>query len=257
MTDQPRLAPRSLGITAPEGSDVYELYMKVKSRPSVLGSVSSLVGSKGIDILWMAGQASDDKQTADFFFFAEMGSSTASPSEVVEELRKQDFVLEARSRRLDRVYFETFAFPLTSGGHRRVMVLDGRGWAALVKSLHRRFGSAATAILHDQGVSFGAELVERMSGRFRPGPDAELLVDNIKALFKASGLGILEIGAKRGKLSASIADHVVSLGGDESLADDFLVGVVRGALEGAYGRELRVDNLSHVDGTMTFDLVGA
>ncbi len=243
-----------MGITAPEGSDVYEFYMKVKSKPSVLGRVSNLVGSKGIDILWMTGQASDDKQTADFFFFAEMCSSTASHSEVVEELRKQDFVLEARSHRLDRVYFEEFAFPLTSGGHRRVMVLDAVGWARLVKNFLDRFGSAGQSILHEEGVAFGQEVADRLQKRLDAEPGQ--VVQNLKALVRASGLGLLEVAEveKGERFTVSISDSVLCQGEGEKLADDFLAGVVRGAIGRTYGRDFWVSGTRFEGDDMVFEL---
>lgn len=247
---------RSLGVSAPKGSDVHEVYLKVRSRPSVLGKISNVFGSRGADILGVHAQVSDDKQTGDLILYVEMGGAKGSIKDVVSELKKQDFVIDVRSEDRNRVYFDAFSFPLTSGGHRRVFALDGSGWAALVKSLLQKFGTAGSAILHDEGVSFGRQLADRTSGRFRTPPDRALLVENMRSLFRASGLGVLQVDAKNeGRLRASIADPAVLLGGDDSLTDDFLVGVVRGALEKIYGKEFRVEKPGRKAEAITFELV--
>ena len=256
LPEQPSLATsRSLGISAPDGEDDYELYLRVKSKPSVLGRVSSLVGSKGVDILWMNGQASDDKQTADFYMFMEMSAATLSASELVAELKKQDFVLEARSQKRDRVYFEGFAFPLTSGGHRRVMVLDALGWTGLVKNVLGKFGSAGQSMLHDEGAAFGQEVAERLLKRLAD-PEPAQVLDNLKALVKASGLGLVEISEVDDGESfrVSITESILRQGDGAKLTDDFLAGIIRGAIGRAYGGEYWVNGTRLEGERMVFEL---
>jgi len=249
---------RSLGISAPQGKDVHEVYLRVKSRPSVLGKISNVLGSMNVDILGVHGWVSDDKKTADLVFYVEMAGSTAPIGKVVSELRRQDYVLQARSEPRGRVYFEGMTFPLTSGGHYRVFVLGADSWAVLVRSLLRKFGTGGRVILQEEGTALGQELVTRIGFRF-PSPDAPVLVENLKALFSASGLGILEIGAveKGERMAVRIREPVISTSKDEGAVDDLLVGVVRGAMGKIYVKDYAVKDATYRDGAVSFELVEA
>jgi hypothetical protein len=184
-----------------------------------------------------------------------MGAATSSASELVAALKEEDFVLEARSQKLEKVYFERFAFPLTSGGHRRVMVLDAFGWTRLVKNLLGRFGSAGQAMLHDEGVAFGQETAERLLKRL-PSPEPAQVLDNLEALVKASGLGLVEISEVDGgeRFRVSITESILRQGDGAKLTDDFLAGVVRGAIGRTYGGEYWVNGTRFEGDCMVFEL---
>jgi glycine cleavage system regulatory protein len=248
--------PRSLGISVPEGKDVYEVYLRVRSTPSILGKVSNLFGSKNIDILGVHGQVSGDKKFGDLIFYVDVGGSTASTAEVIDELERQSFVVSATSHPRNSVYFEANTFPLTSGGHYRVFVLGANGWASLVKSMLDRFGSGGKFLLREAGVAFGREMVSGIGSRFSSA-DSAVLIDNLKALLRASGLGLMEITGDRvrNRLMVEIKEPVISPDGGATTTDDFLIGAVKGAVSKIYSRDYKVARESYRDKTLAFELL--
>ncbi len=260
--DDSALGPfsRSLGISAPAGRDVHEVYLRVKSYPSVLGKISNLMGERKVDILSVSGQVADDKKTARLIFYVEMGSAASSIEELEGALRKQEFVLDVITRPRNRMYFEDIMFPLTSGGHYRVFTVGARSWVSLVKQLLEKFGSGGKAILQEEGVAVGEEMVDRIGNRFEKA-DKEILLDNLIGLFRGSGLGLLEIksgGSSGERSSFRIAiREPAAAESDAPILDDFLVGVVKGAISKILSKDLRVKDAAYEDGKITFELVEA
>jgi predicted hydrocarbon binding protein len=252
----PEFVPRSLGISAPAGKDVYEVRLRVESRPSILGKISNVFGSRNVDILGVHGQVNDDKKHADLIFYVEGGASTVPMAQVVDELKAQDFVTSVSSHSRNRVYFEADSFPLTSGGHYRVFAIGADAWAALVRAILQEFESGGKVILREEGTALGKEVVRGMGKRF-PSPDAPVLLDNLKALFRASGLGLLEIteADRARRFIITIKEPAVCTRGGETPIDDFLVGVVKGAISQIYARDYKAREESLEDRTMTFELL--
>lgn len=228
--------PKSLGISSPAGRDPYEIYLKVKSRPSILGKVSDVMKQRNIDILSANAHVSDDKQTAYIMLFVEMADSTAGIDEVVKTLREQDYVIEAVSESRKDMYYEGVMFPLTSGGHYRVFTLGATGWVALNKALLQTYGSGGEAILFNEGRSVGADTASRIAENRRFGGRTltrELLLANFIGLFRASGHGMLDVARDEEGFAIKINRSVLSEY-DKPMIDHFLVGVVTGAVESIY-----------------------
>ena len=70
---------RSLGIASPDGQEIYELYVAVQSKPSVLARIATILGEKNVDILAGNMQCSDDKRTGYDVFYLEMAGATVTP----------------------------------------------------------------------------------------------------------------------------------------------------------------------------------
>lgn len=250
--------PRSLGISVPEGRDVHEIYVKVLSRPSILGKISDLMGKRNIDIIGAHIQVSEDKTTGHILLYVEMADSTAKIEEVIYALRSQDYVKDVITYPRQEIFFEEIMFPLTSGGHYRVFVLGASVWAAIVKSLREMFGQTAGFVLRNEGTFAGRAAVSRIEGRFTSQglkiPEKRVLLENVIAYYKASGLGILEVKGEPSGFKVSITEGVLS-GSSAEGVDDFLVGMVKGALEQIYGTNYLVQNLSFKEGRLSFELL--
>src|SRR5271156_3148579 len=182
-----------------------------------------------------------------------MAGAKVTPQELVELLKKLDFVQDAQIQPKSKVRFETMMFPLTRSGHTRVFVLSSNGWFALVNSILTTFGTAGGVILHNEGVSVGAEIVESIRALFRAPVGSDLEMDNLRAYFSAVGLGVLQITGDRKGTKVRIEQPVTS-GQKIPVADQFLVGVVRGAVNRIYAEEYVVKNLTFKDETIVFDL---
>jgi len=236
------LIPRSLGISSPEGKDVYEIYLKAKSRPPTIGKILNRMGERNVDILGVHVQVSDDKKLAHALLYVEMGGASVKIDELMKELKANEFVMEVRAEPKHEVFFNSMMFPLTSGGHYRVFALGGRGWVALVSSLLKTFGSAGGTILHSEGFSVGEELVDGIARRFKAIKSRSVLLKNFAQLFSASGYGILDISGRDEELTVAISNSVVSEF-DALVMDQFLVGIVRGAISKIFGSDYAVENL--------------
>jgi hypothetical protein len=245
---------RSLGISVPDGREIYELYIAVRSRPSVLARIAATMGERNVDILAGHMQCSEDKRSGYDLFYLEMAEATVTPQELVETLKKLDFVEDAQIEPKSRVKFETMMFPLTRSGHTRVFVLSSNGWFALVNSILSTFGTAGGVILHNQGVSVGAEIVDSIKALFHAPVGSDLEMENLKAYFSAVGLGTLHVSGDRKAMKVRIEQPVTS-GQKDAVVDQFLVGVVRGAIIKIYSDDYVVQKLSYQDQKIVFDLI--
>ncbi len=245
-----------MGISSPEGREIFELYISVESRPSVLAKIATIMGERNVDILSGHLQCSDDKMTGYDLFYLEMADATVTPKELVETLKALDFVEDAQIEPKSKVKFETMMFPLTRSGHTRVFVLSADGWAALINSILNTFGTAGGVILHNQGVSVGGEIVDSIRTLFHLPGGSQLEMENLKAYFGAVGLGSLQLVGGLGGMNVTIEQPVMS-GQKTPVVDQFLVGVVRGAAMKIFSRDYVVQNLTYDDGKIRFSLVTA
>jgi len=169
-------------------------------------------------------------------------------------LKELDFVMDAQIEPKSKVKFENMMFPLTRSGHTRVFVISSDGWFALVNSILKTFGTAGGVILHNQGVSVGAEIVESIKVLFPTAAGHELEMENLKAYFGAVGLGMLHVSGDRLGMKVKIEDPITS-GHKEPVVDQFLVGIVRGAIGKVYANDYVVQKLTYSEDKIAFNLV--
>jgi hypothetical protein len=235
-------APRSLSISSPPGTDVCEFYLTLKHDASVLGRLSTFFGQKRADILGVHYQLSGEKR-AHAIFYVEMAGATSDIASMVESLNKDRAVVEATAVSKTGNFFESKMFPPTSGGHYRVFVMGADSWINLVRSFKQKFGTPADSILYSQGVSAGIEMAQGLEARIGSNvTDEGPKLTNLKGLFRATGLGLVEIFGHRENFSVTIYE---SMGARTDLLDNFLVGVAAGALGRLFSKEYAVSELKH------------
>jgi hypothetical protein len=235
---------RSLGLTLPEGPHIYEVFLRVKSRPGVLGRIDSLLGSMNIDLLGAHGQVHESGE-ATIILYADLGKATTSLEEALARLREEEPVLEVSAKPNEPIFFEHFYFPLTSGGRFPVFVISVDSWLTFEEELLKRFGTPAEALLHEIGRSIGRAAVRKMRKRPMGTPiTTSVLHANFVEMFRAFGLGLLEIIKKDASYEVSIREPLMSYR-ETQVIDSFSVGLVTGALEEIYGGTLAVRNLSY------------
>ncbi|MDV3244479.1 MAG: hypothetical protein LYZ66_04805 [Nitrososphaerales archaeon] len=248
------MIPRSLGASAPKGTNVYEIFLVVDNKPSVLAKVSDVFGNHLVNMLGIHGQNSDDGKTGYILVYAEMAGAKSSVDELLESLRKTKSVREARADSMTRVRFERMMFPLTGGGHHRVFLMGAEEWKGLVGSIGKLLGeSAASSLMHQEGVSVGEGLVKRIESSFSEEPDTQTLVDNAKSAFQSSGFGILEVNGSKEALSVGIQHPIVGVTGP---VDNFTIGIVVGMFQKIHRASYHVDGVEYGgDGMLKFKLV--
>jgi hypothetical protein len=134
-----------------------------------------------------------------------------------------------------------------------MFVLSAEGWLALVNSILKTFGTAGGVILHNQGASVGEQMVEKIRGMFGASAAKDQVIENLKAYFSAAGFGVLGIAQFTAGYKVTIGQPVTS--GGEGKFDQFLVGIVRGAMNRVIGSELVVKNIDYNASEVMFDLV--
>jgi hypothetical protein len=234
--------PRSLGISSPPGTNVYEFYLTLKPDASILGRLSAFFGQRKADILGVHFQLSGEKR-AHAIFYVEMANATSDIVSMVDLLNKDRAVIEVTAVSRTGNFFESNMFPPTSGGHYRVFVMGAQSWINLLRSFKQKFGTPADSILYSQGVSAGIEMAQGLESRLGPNvTDSVPKLTNLKGLFRATGLGLLEVSGHREDFGVTINE---SMGARTDLIDNFLVGVAAGALGRLFSKEYAVSDLKH------------
>jgi predicted amino acid-binding ACT domain protein len=243
---------RSLGISAPIGENVYEILVTTKSRPGILGNLSTFLGQNGVDILGAHVQVSDDRTIGHTLLYVELKSTKTNIDELLYALREKEFVIDAKAESRNEMFFENMMFPLTARGHYKVFAIGANEWASLLDSFHRAFGSAASVILHQEGFSVGKSMIRNISTRFPKSPDSQTLLANLIGLFKATGLGILSMVGGKEEIGVKIEQTPVPCRRD--FIDNFIVGIVTGAISEAYLSNYNVNGLICNGESMSFRL---
>ncbi len=255
--------PRSIGAAAPRGNDVYEFYVRARSHPSVLGSISGVFGRRNVDILGCHSTVSDDRSIGEIIFYVELAHATVRAEEMLEELQKEVDVLEAKMAPKNRRYLEEMSFPPTVDGKYRAIIFPTDWWVSLAEMMCERYGSAGSALLHEEGLSAGKSIVDRFRDRV-PDSDRPLFRENLCLASQAAGLGLVKIEPTDGPRGRNASFHVVLRDGPwgerkehSPKEGQFLVGFLRGAMEKIHEKEYSVTGLIWQDEALAFDLVEA
>ncbi|MHB8567727.1 MAG: hypothetical protein ACYC7D_14660 [Nitrososphaerales archaeon] len=245
---------RSLGISAPKGKNVFEFYIVSKSTSSALARISDIFAQKNVDVLGAHVQTSDNGQKKFVIFYAEMAGSTVKADEIVRLLSREEFVHHVDAQPRNRIFFEANMFPPTSGGHYRVFVMGAESWIRIISSLKQQFGSAGDSILHTEGVSAGEGIAKGIVARVINEDVGEMKLENLKAAFRASGFGILDLEGNEDRFHVTIGESIAAT---EDLIDHFAVGMVVGALEQLFSSKYVVSGIEHdaKDGSIRFNVL--
>jgi hypothetical protein len=237
------LAPRSLGISAPLGKDVYEVYVKLKSKTAGMGKLMEIIASQNAEVLSVHSNYSSQDGLCHLILYLEMCEAKTKIAPLLSMLKCQEFVVGAIAESKAAMHFESMLFPILRGGSYRVFVLGANEWVHLLEAFAAKFGTAAAAVLHEQGVSIGETMAEQLEDRFRTRPSADVLERDFVGLIRAGGMGRLKISGTRFGFVVRIEEAVVSES-ERGIIDNFLVGVVTGALGRIHSSNYAVSDLS-------------
>ncbi len=229
--------PKNAGLTAPEGGEVYELFIKARSRPGVLGEIAALLGRYNLDILGGHLQV-HNRDWGVITLYVDVSQPRDGLDKVLEELRGLDFTIEVDAKAMDEIFFEHFFFPITSGGHFRIFVISADAWMALEDTLHKTFGTAAATLLYHSGVALGKRVIDKMRERkTHVKLTEELLRANIIAMLRAYGIGIAKIEDTAQGFHVEISEPIMAEW-DGKIIDYFTIGMMAGSLEAIYDTNL-------------------
>jgi hypothetical protein len=257
LSNPRRADPRSeiSGSISPPGGDVHEFYLTLKNDVSSLGRITELFEKKKVEVLGSHFQISPQDKRAHAIFYVEMSTAISTIAQLVDELNRDRSVIEVAATSKNKSFFESNMFPPTSGGHYRVFIMGADSWINLVRSFKQKFGTPADSILYSQGVSAGIEMARGIESRVGADEkEAEPKLSNLRGLFRATGLGLLEISGHREDFKLTISE---SMGARLDFVDNFVVGIAAGALGRLFAKEYVVSDLKHnpKGGVTTFRLM--
>ena len=257
----PPMYARSIGAAAPPGPDVYEVFVRIRSRVSIGGRLFALFAEANVDVLGIFGQVDDDRRNGNLILYADYAQSKREPQAFLDLLRRQEYVVDARLAYKGRLFLEEMAFPPTSDGAYRVLIFPVEWWSSLVSGLVHQYGTAAGSILHEQGLNAGRAQVHHVVARV-PSVDRALFLATLRAAGRASGWGLFEIGEEGTPDGPEIFRIAVREGPWVRMSPfslegcQFTVGFLRGALQEICRTDLVVRGLTYDRGELRFELVG-
>jgi len=187
--------PLNMGrmIVFDENRKLYGVAIECKVRKSVLKKLSEIAQKTGIIIRFIqVSMVEVDEPLVRAVAFLDMSDSNITPEEVLELVRKQDFIREAWLIRPNRtgIICDNYFFPLTVGEERAV-IFRKTVYEALFKGLREKFGSAGEAMLYYQGYNVGYELcANHMSMDHAEKP--EFLIEMSKTISRTLGWAIID-----------------------------------------------------------------
>ncbi|MDG6929559.1 MAG: hypothetical protein JRN39_06175 [Nitrososphaerota archaeon] len=241
---------RHLGTSVPDWQGFYEIFVTATQDSSVVGDVWDALNKAGIHVTWAQGQVGDD---ATYIVLYAKSEERIGP-DMLSEVRGLPSVLDIKVEDKKEMLYESFMFPITTGGGTRVSIMPATQWIALLKLTLEKFGSGGATILYEQGVSIGKDLAEKLTRRLGGSPDRDTMMENLKGLMKSSGRGILKMSGPEDRIGVEVTDTLVAYSG-EALVDYSMVGMVETIVEKAYSAPYVVKDARYADKKLMFTLV--
>ena len=233
------LYPRNIGISAPGGESVYELFVLGRSRVGALKDISSLIALHKIDITsngrYQVYPSGEFVLTA----FLDFKETRATPDMLVSEIRALPFIKRAEIARPHHSIFERYLFPVTIMDKHRVIVFRIEPLLQIEKRLEEFLGSAGETIMFEMGRSYGLAIVEAYR-KDMPLLEGESLIRRIAAGARVTGWGLFEFASfENDKIDVTIFEPPTAVNPKVGKSW-FTYGLVAGLIEGAYGLKVGV-----------------
>jgi hypothetical protein len=225
---KPALRPRILNLTSPDGREVYELHLIVKSKIGVLHEITGFLAGAKIDIVSMHIQAAKGS-TADIVAFLEMDESKMSLDELLRRVKDLDCVQEANAAKRDRVVFEEFLFPIMVDEDVRGFLMTDGAWMSIATRLMLTYGTGGLAILYEAGVACGEEYAKHLQKKLGLDASPGRALENLSVMLRAAGMGITDVRPTVSGFSVSVKEPLVP-STETKIHDHFLTGVIAGAV---------------------------
>ena len=233
------LYPRNIGISAPSGESVYELFVLGKSRVGALKEISSSIAAYEIDITssgrYQVYPSGEFVMTA----FLDFRETRATPDLLVSEIRGLPFITRAEIVKPHQSIFERYLFPVTIMNKHRVIVFRVEPLLQIEKRLEEFLGSAGTTIMFELGKSYGMAVVEDYRKDMST-LSGDALMNRIVSGARVTGWGLFEftaLGNDRIDVSIFEPPTAVKPGVGKSM---FTHGLVAGLIEGVYGLQVGI-----------------
>ncbi len=156
-----------LGVYSP-GSKLAEFLVRLKNVPGALASVSKILSDLNVNVLSGHHFASPREEEGLWIFFVDLTSRGFSVEEIASRLGKSEVVIDVKFSQelIDGIILDKFLFPLIVLEERSI-ILTVESFAKMSKRLYEAFGSAASVLLYEMGLSAGLSKIESIEEKYR------------------------------------------------------------------------------------------
>lgn len=241
----PKYVPRNVGSSFPRSGPVYEFAVfGEKQGIETLSTIMELIQSYKIELfrIRMHGEKSNAWTSIFLLDFEKADCIVSDFASTLEELDGISSV-EFMSRR--KSIFDYYSFPVLVNGKHRAFIMRGEVLMGMEKKLAERMGSAAHALMYQEGESFGQGVVRAQAEVLGQNADFDDRVRAMKDASRATGLGILEyrFSEDRDFVEVSLKDPLTDSSGD--CQSHFLFGILAGSIETLYNITVSVNSWNY------------
>lgn len=233
-----------IGLYSPERR-LIEFQVEIKNVIGALAKISTTIAKLGINICSGFITAYPEKPNALFSFIADITNVNVTPEQVVEELRKLDAVLKVSfyEPKVKGFMIDNLHFPLLTLGERS-LTFRIESMVRMFERLYEIFGSSASFIIYQMGLSLGGEKVEKMRIKYKMS-DEEILSIILNERI-AKGWCIPEL-IDFNKIESRAIIRVYELfeclplkGKEKEVKSYFFKGYLEGVLSKIFGKEVKI-----------------
>jgi predicted amino acid-binding ACT domain protein len=239
--------PRMIGM-APDGKfsedKLFELLVLGMDRLGALSKLTTLLAQHKVNIIPSGGYSIWKPGTFIWTTFADF-SRTKSPVEyVLRDLKRIDFVTEAKAKKLNGTHIDQFLFPVYLLNSFRGVIFSIEPLLGVERRLIEQIGPPGEVILFEEGRNYAIETLGQLVEAF-PNTRQEALLENVVAWLRTTGWGLFEFAASRleeaGELGVVVTEPPIAVihGLRKS---NFLNGVAAGVIEAVYKRRMKLES---------------
>src|SRR5579875_3516109 len=242
---------RRIGFPKPKTGLVYEFYVCGKHSAPMFSDIFKILSRYKIDPFACEGYFEEQSQTFSLSFCVDLNKAKCSSDELLLEIRKIPSVSRAEKQELKDRMFNSYMHPLSVANMFNAVVVAPDPLLQIERRLSlKRDGDdkSVESIVLESGREYGRSLVQRIADVVSDGPksDPTLLLDNVRAGFKAMGWGVIDFRFEEEMVEALVREipNPVDSTLGELNKSAFLFGLIWGVAERLTGTEMTIKEAS-------------
>lgn len=242
---------RRIGFPKPKTGLVYEFYVCGKHSAPMFSDIFKILSRYKIDPFACEGYFEEQSQTFSLSFCVDLNKAKCSSDELLLEIRKIPSVSRAEKQELKDRMFNSYMHPLSVANMFNAVAIAPDPLLQIERRLSlKRDGDdkSVESIVLESGREYGRSLVQRIADVVSDGPksDPTLLLDNVRAGFKAMGWGVIDFRFEEEMVEALVREipNPVDSTLGELNKSAFLFGLIWGVAERLTGTEMTIKEAS-------------
>jgi hypothetical protein len=227
--------PSNLGLPTPANQFLQEFFVSGKNSDDAMYKLTTLFLKHRAKIVSQTCYTSEDARELTIDAICNLEKIDCTKDDMLLEIRKLSFVKMAETLGMKNRIFSWSLFPFTVMGKVRHVAFPATVIVRISRNLSNSLGTKASAAILEEGRSYGSEVIKLLRAAFPPEATVTTVSENVKGYLRASGWGKFDLRfePEQGLCETVIVDPPAIDG--EASGNDFLLGLVRGIIEGLYG----------------------